>query len=194
MSSPYPTGGGMANPEAPVTVAEAQQAAGQQLAQQAAAAPGTDAGPSLEAMQAAQREVLLPMETRVNELMAAFQASQDAQARQIAELQAQLAAARQDAGAPAVEQYANGVQTLIKAHADANPDVDRARFAPALELAGALQSAAADAVASRDPARLQELAARVEQWANRGVGKHLDLSGLRADLELLGEAAARLAA
>jgi hypothetical protein len=180
--------------EQPETLSDAQRVAGEQLAAQATAATPTDAGPSLEAMQSDQRQVLLPMEERVNQMMAEFQRSQAEQAAQIAQLQDQLAAARQDVGAPAVELYANGVAALVKAHADANPDVDRARFAPALDLAGQLQKAATDAVASRDPSKVQELAAKVEQWAARGVGKHLDLAGLRADLELLGEAAARLAA
>jgi hypothetical protein len=185
MSNPYPD---------PVTPAEAQQSAADQLAAQAAAAPPPDAGPSVEAMQAGQREVLLPMETRINELIAGFQSAQAQQAAQIAALQEQLSAARADAGAPAVETYANGVATILKAHADANPDVDRARFAPALAAAADLQQAATDAVTSRDPGELADLVARIEKWAGKGVGKHLDLSSLRADLELLGEAAARLAA
>jgi hypothetical protein len=186
-----PTGGSMAEP---VTAAEAQQAAAEQIAAQAAAAPAPDAGPSVEQMQQQQREVLLPMETRINELIAGFQSAQNQQAAQIAALQEQLAAARQDAGAPAVEQYANGVATILQAHADANPDVDRARFAPALAAAADLQTAATAAVSSRDPGELADLVSRIEAWAGKGVGKHLDLSSLKADLELLGEAAARLAA
>lgn len=178
----------------PTTQAEAQQAAADQLAAQAAAQPAGDAGASVEAMQAEHREVLLPMETRINELIAGFQQAQTQQAAQIAALQEQLAAARQEAGAPAVETYANGVKTILQAHADANPDVDRARFAPALELAGQLQAAATDAVTSRDTTKLDMLQAGLEKWAAKGVGKHLDLSSLWADLELLGEAAARLAA
>jgi hypothetical protein len=194
MSNPFfdpPTGAGMAEP---VTAEQAQQAAADQLAAQAAAAPATDAGASVEQMQAEHRDVLLPMETRINDLIAGFQAAQTQQAAQIAALQEQLAAARADAGAPAVEQYANGVATILKAHADANPDVDRARFAPALKAAADLQQAATDAVTSRDPGKLADLADSIERWAAKGVGKHLDLSSLRADLELLGEAAARLAA
>lgn len=177
-----------------VTAEQAQQAAADQLAGQAAAAPAPDAGPSLEQMQQTNREVLLPMEQRINDMMASFQASQDSQARQIADLQAQLAAARNQAGPPAVEQYANGVAALIKAHADANPDVPREAFTPGVQAAADLQAAATDSVASRDPAKVRELAAQVAAWAARGVGKHLDLSSLHADLALLGEAADRLAA
>lgn len=176
-----------------VTAEQAQQAAAAQLAAQAAAQPAADAGPSVEAMQAQQREVLLPMETRINELIKGFSDAQAQQAAQIAALQEQLAAARHDAGAPAVEAAANGVATILQAHADAHPDVDQARFAPALELAGQLKAAATDAVTSRDTSALQDVAAKVKAWADKGVGKHIDLSSLRADLEALGEAAARLA-
>jgi hypothetical protein len=192
MSNPYPgpTGGNMAEP---VTQAEAQQIAGEQLAGQAAAAPAPDAGPSLEQMQQESREVLLPMEQQVENMMAEFRAAQDKQAAQIADLQNQLSAARQQAGPPAVEQYANGVAALLKAHQAANPDVPPGTFDDVRAAAAKMQQAATDAVTSRDPSELNGLAAQVTSWADRYRGKHLDLSSLRADLELLGEAAARLA-
>ena len=126
-------------------------------------------------------------------MMRAFQDSQDAQARQIADLQSQLAAARQAAGPPAVEQYANGVHALIKAHADANPDVPRDAFADALGAAAQLREEATAAVTSRDTAKVESLANRIEGWARTFSGKHLDFSALRADLALLAEACARLA-
>lgn len=181
--------------EPPVTPGDAARMAAQQLQDQAgqAAGAGTDAGPSLEQMQAQNREVLLPMEERINEMMAAFQQSQDAQARQIADLQSALAAARQAAGQPAVEQYANGVHALIKAHADANPDVPRDAFADALGAAEQLKQEATAAVTSRDTAKVGSLAQRIDTWARDFSGKHLDFSALRADLALLGEACARLA-
>lgn len=191
MSEQYPTGGNMAQP---VSQQEAQQVAAEQLAGQAAAAPAPDAGASIEQMQQDNREVLLPMETRINEMMEAFQSSQTTQAAQIAELQKQLAAARDQAGPPAVEQYANGVAALLKAHAAANPDVPAGTFDDVRAVAGQLQQAATDAVTSRDPSELNALAARVTRWADRYAGKHIDLSSVRADLELLGVAAARLAA
>lgn len=190
MSEYYPTGGGMAEP---VTQQQAQQVAAEQLAGQAAAAPAPDAGPSIEQMQQDTREVLLPMETRINDMMKAFEASQTQQAAQIADLQRQLAAARDQAGPPAVEQYANGVAALLTAHAAANPDVPAGTFDDVRAVAGQLQQAATDAVTSRDPSKINELAARVTSWADRYSGKHIDLSSVRADLELLGEAAARLA-
>ena len=182
------------NNTAGVTPQEAQAAAADQLQAAAAAQPAPDAGQSIEQMQQTNREVLLPMETRINDLMATFQASQDSQAAQIADLQRQLAAARDQAGPPAVEQYAKGVATLLQAHAAANPDLPPGTFTPALEAASKLQAAATDAVASRDPADLEKLSGQVQAFVNKGVGKHIDWSAVRADLELLGEAAARLAA
>ena len=165
-----------------------------QLAGQAAAAPAADAGASLEQMQADQRSVLLPMETKINEMMAAFQAQQDSQASQIKELQSALAAAKASAGPPAVELYAGGVAVLLKAYSDANPDLGPAAFAAPLAAAAQLKDAATAAVTSRDASKITELAGTIEGWVARFKGKHLDFSALLADLELLGEAAARLAA
>ena|SRR5215472_6128574 len=180
--------------EPPISQQAAQAVAAQQLEQHAAEAPGTDAGPSLEQMQSDQRSVLLPMEQKIDAMIAQFQQAQDSQAREIADLRAQLAAARQDVGAPAVEQYARGVATLVKAHAAANPDVPADRFGPALAAAEQLRAAASSAVESRDPSQVYDLIATLERWAAKGVGKHLELAALRSDLEGLGEAAARLAA
>ena len=173
---------------------QASQAAGEQLAQAAAATPAADAGPTVEQIQSEHRGALLPAEQQISDMMAQFQAQQDAMAAQIAKLQSQLADAKNAAGPPAVEQYANGVAVLVKAHADANPDLPRDVFAPALAAADQLKSAATDAVTSRDPSELTRIAGQVEQWATRFRGKHIDFSSLRADLELLGEAAIRLAA
>lgn len=195
---PPPTGAQMGQPPpAPppaMTQAEAQAAAAEQLAAQAAASPGVDAGESVEQMQASQREVLLPMEQQIQDMMAAFQAQQAQMAAQIAQLQNQLATAQAGIGPPAVEQYAQGIATLLKAHADANPDVGRDTFKPALEAADKLKAAATAAVTSRDTADMEKIAGEVRQWVGRFRGKHLDWSSVLADLDLLGEAAVRLAA
>lgn len=168
--------------------------AAEQLAQQAAAVPAPDAGPSLEQMQSEQRTVLLPMEQQIQSMMTEFADQQTQMAAQIKALQAQLADAKASAGPPAVEQYAQGVAALVKAHADANPDVGRDVFAPALAAADKLKTAATAAVTSRDTAELEQLAGQVSHWVKTFRGKHIDFSGLLADLELLGEAAIRLAA
>lgn len=177
-------------PDVPASVAQAQAIAGEQLAQQAAEqrAVPVDAGPTLEQIQQAQREAVLPYETQMADMLAQMQAMKD----QLAQVQAGVTAAKQAAGPPAVEQYANGVAALVKAHADANPDLDPAVFAGALKAAGELKAAATDAVVSQDASKVKELAAEVETWVSKFRGKHLDFSSLRADLELLAEAALKL--
>ncbi len=169
-----------------------EEVAGQQLAAQAAEAASQplDAGPTIEQIQQAQREAVLPYETAVQDLIAQNAAMQD----QLKAALAGIASAQQAAGPPAVEQYAGGVAALVKAHAHANPDLDPAYFAGAIKAADELKAAATEAVASRDPAKVTELAAEVHTWVKKFRGKHLDFSSLLADLELLGEAAAKLAA
>lgn len=174
----------------PTTVAEAQAAAGDQLAAQAAetAAAPVDAGPTIEQIQQAQREAVLPYEQGLADAMAQIKALQ----AQLGDIQTGVAAANAAAGPPAIEQYANGVAALVKAHAASSPDLDPAHFAGALKAAGELQKAATEAVTSRDVSKVRELAAEVETWVNSFRAKHLDFSGLRADLELLAGAAAKL--
>lgn len=173
----------------PATVAEAQAAAGDQLAQAAAQPIPTDAGPTLEQIQQAQRAAVLPYENQLADAMAQIAAMKD----QLAAIQQGVSAAQQAAGPPAVEQYANGVAALVKAHAAANPDLGPEAFAGAIKAAGELQSAATEAVSSRDVTKVKELAAEVETWVSHFRGKHIDFSSLRADLELLAGAAVKLA-
>ncbi len=92
-----------------------------------------------------------------------------------------------------MELYAGGVAALVQAHANANPDLDPAYFAGAIRASNELKAAATEAVMSRDPAKVDELAAEVHTWVAKFRGKHLDFSSLLADLELLGEATAKLA-
>lgn len=180
----------MSDPFAPASVAEAQQAAGDQLAQHAAeaAAAPLDAGPTLEQIQQAQREAVLPYETAVQDLIRQNAAMQD----QLKAALEGIATAQQAAGPPAVEQYANGVHALIKAHAAANPDLGPEAFAGALKAANELTAAATEAVSSRDVSKVHELAAEIDTWVTKFRGKHLDFSSLRADLELLAGAAVKL--
>jgi hypothetical protein len=169
----------------------AQAAVQQQLTQQAADLGGsTDAGPTLEQIQKAQREAILPYENQLADAMKQMAAMQ----AQMKDLQAGVTAAQQAAGPPQVEQYANGVAALVKAHAAANPDLDPAVFAGPLKTAEALKAAATAMVTSQDPADVTSLAGEIETWVGSFRHKHLDFSGLRADLELLGGAVAKLAA
>lgn len=164
------------------------QAAGQQLQAQAELGVSTDAGPTLEQIQAEQRAALLPFEQQLADQMKTIQALQ----AQMAEQARQLEAQKNIAGPPAVEQYANTAAALVKAHADANPDLDPAVFAGPLATAQALQAAATAAVTSQDPAELHTLGAELKNWITGFRGKHLDFSGLLADLELLAGAAYKL--
>lgn len=176
-------------PGLPPDAARAEAAA--QIAAQAADLGGsTDAGPTLEQIQAAQRAAILPYEQQLQAAMATMAAMQ----AQMKELQAGVTAAQQAAGPPAVEQYANGVATLIKAHADSSPDLGAGYFDGALQTAAALQAAATAAVTSQDPTEIHQLIGDVQGWISKFKGKHLDFSGVAADLELLTAAAAKLAA
>jgi hypothetical protein len=172
---------------APATLGEAQQEAAAQL--QAGAQVPMDAGPTLEQIQQAQREAVLPYETQLSDAMAAIAAMQ----AQLKDIQTGVAQANAAAGPPAIEQYASGVATLVKVHAAASPDLDPAVFAGAIKASNELTAAATDAVTSRDVSRVNELAAEIETWVSKFRAKPLDFSGLRADLELLAGAAEKLA-
>lgn len=165
-----------------------QQVVAQQLAGAAEIGGTTDAGATLEQIQAAQRAAILPYETQLADAMAQMASMQS----QLTALQAGVSAAQQAAGPPAVEMYANGAAALIKAHADANPDLGRDVFDGPLKTAAALTEAATASVTSQDPAEVHRLAAELTAWVKGFRGKHLDFSGLLADLELLGGAAAKL--
>lgn len=167
-----------------------EQVVAQQLAGQAELGQSTDAGATLEQIQAAQRAAILPYEEQLTAAMAQMASMQS----QLRELQAGVSAAQQAAGPPAVEMYANGVAALLKAHAAASPDLPPGTFDGVIKTAGELQGAATQAVASQDPSAVHELAAEVTNWVKGFRGKHLDFSGLLADLELLAGAAAKLGA
>src|SRR5487761_1073798 len=137
------------------------QAVAQQIAGQAELGTSTDAGATLEQIQAAQRAAILPYEQQLQAAMATMASMQT----QLTQLQAGVSAAQQAGGPPAVEQYANGVATLVKAHADANPDLPAGTFDPVMKTA-----------------------ADIKTWVTAFRAKHLDFSGLLADVELLGGA------
>src|SRR5487761_1815751 len=151
------------------------QAVAQQIAGQAELGTSTDAGATLEQIQAAQRAAILPYEQQLQAAMATMASMQT----QLTQLQAGVSAAQQAGGPPAVEQYANG-------------DLPAGTFDPVMKTAAALQAAATAAVTSQDPAEVHKLAADIKTWVTAFRAKHLDFSGLLADVELLGGAAARL--
>src|SRR5260370_27651270 len=88
----------------------AEEVAGQQLAEQAAEAASQplDAGPTIEQIQQAQREAVLPYETAVQDLIAQNAAMQE----QLKAALAGIPAAQQAAGSPAGGPYAGGGAAL----------------------------------------------------------------------------------
>jgi hypothetical protein len=167
-----------------------EQVVAQQIAGQAELGQAGDAGATLEQIQAAQRAAILPYEQQLSDAMAQMREMQS----QLAALQAGVSAAQQAAGPPAVELYANGAAALVRAHAAANPDLPPGTFDGVLKTAASLQDAATRAVTSQDPSEIRQLAGEIRDWVTSFRGKHLDFSGLLADLELLAGAVARLGA
>jgi hypothetical protein len=182
----------------PVPAAEAQAVAGAQLAAAAAQAPSGDAGQTVEQIRAdAQREVLLPMENKINDLMAAFEKQSASQDAQIAALRAQLSAAQASVGPPPVVNLAQAVKDRLQTAADTS-GIPREHWRPVLDQAGQLAAAAADAHQSGDGAKLPGLVAGIERWITRhhprASGVHIEhFPAVLDDLDRLGEAAGHLA-
>jgi hypothetical protein len=175
----------------------AQATAAQQLAQQAEIGQGTSAEQVAEQIrQQVTRDVLLPMETKFDELIAAAKAQSDAQAAQIKVLQAQLAGAQATLGPPAVIKYATAVNERLNTAAalSGGKNLDREHWAGVLAAADQLEAAAKDAIQSGDASKLGPLAAAVEQFAVKGHGRHDEhFAALLGDLEALNAEAAKLA-
>lgn len=187
-------------PVAPVAPEAANAAAADQLAAAAAATPAGDAGLTVaQIREQAQREVLLPMESKIDALMAELNARSAQQDREIAQLRAALASAQQQVGPPEVVTLGQAAADRLEAAAASTPHgLPRAHFAPALAIAGDLADAAKDAAQTGQGTHVRELAAKLNQWITRG---HVRASGgvpvehfpaLLDDLERLAEAAAKL--
>jgi hypothetical protein len=176
---------------------QAQAAAAAQLAQQAEIGQGTSAEQVAEQIrQQVTRDVLLPMETKFDELIAAAKAQSDSQAAQIKALQAQLAGAQATLGPPAVIKYATAVNERLNTAAalSGGKNLDREHWAGVLAAADQLEAAAKDAIQSGDASRLGPLAAAVEQFAVKGHGRHDEhFAALLGDLAELNAEAAKLA-
>jgi hypothetical protein len=186
-------------PPAPVAPEVAQAAAAEQIAAQAAGV-SADAGPNLEQIRAdAQREVLLPMEGKIDALMAQLDERSKAQDAQIAALRAQLASAQASVGPPEVVNLGQAVADRLASAAAASPSgLPKAHFAPVLAHAADLAAAASEAVQSGDGAKAVSLAGKIEHWVTvthrRSSGAVVEhFPALLDDLERLAEAAAKLA-
>lgn len=174
-----------------VPYGQAAQAAAAQLAAQSQAV-ASDAGDQVAQMTDAQRAVLLPMEQKIDDLMAQFKATTDAQAEEIRKLQTQLGAAQSAVGPAAVEQYATSVGSLITAHAAAH---DPAPFRPLAEAASRLVDLGKKALESRDGQAVVRAVDEFRRLITRSGAYPVDGSwaSVHADLDQLELAAAKLA-
>jgi hypothetical protein len=162
-----------------------------------AAGEDADAGPVLEQIrQQVTREVLLPMETKIQAMMDAAAAQQDTLRAQIEQLQAQLTATRAQVGPPAATLYAKSVAQRVRSIAAMHADQGAAHFASVIEAADKLGDAAAEvAKGAAGPDVLDQLAAPVEKWFSSRRGRHLEGSGtVLAELGHLAEETDKLKA
>jgi hypothetical protein len=145
-----------------------QAAAAQAVADvvQDSAETGTDAGAVLDKVrEQVTREVLVPMETKIDAMMKAAQAQQDTLMAQIKMLQGQLTATQAKVGPPAVQLYATSAAQRVRSIAAANPNLGQNHFAGVIEQADQLAVAAKDVAAGKaDPGELGKLAAPVERF------------------------------
>lgn len=188
-------------PAAPVSQADAAAQAQEQLAKAAAelrAAGGAEQDPAVEARVREQltREVLLPMESKIDDLVAQFAKDSATKDAQIRALQAILSGAQQAAGVPDVVKYAEAVRDRL-ANAAELSGMAKEHWAPVLEQAGQLADAAKQAVQDQDGSVLDKGMAAVQRFIER---THPRTSNQRiehfpavlADLDELASAAERI--
>src|SRR6185437_12519623 len=199
----FPPDAGVSPPvdaPAPVAPEVANAAAASHIAAAAAAGPSADAGLTVEQIRAqAQREVLLPMEGKIDALMAELNQRSQAQDAQIAALRAQLAAAQASVGPPEVVNLGQAVHDRLQAAAASSPSgLPAAHFKAVISDAAGLAAAASDAAQAGDGSKLPALIGKVEQWITRTHPRTAGVTvehfpALLDDLERLADAAARLA-
>ena len=189
-------------PAGQLSQASAAEQAQAQLAKAAAdlrAEGGADQDPALEAQVREQvtREVLLPMEQKIDDLVAKFSAESAEQGALIRALQAQLAGAQQAAGVPDVVKYAEAVRDRLQNAADLS-GMPKEHWAGVLETAGTLADAAKQAVQDRDGSGLDKGVAAVERFITRTHPRTSNqriehFPAVMADLDELLSAAERIA-
>lgn len=137
---------------------------------------GTDAGATMEQIrQQVQREVLLPMETKIQEMMDAAKAQQatllaqiEAQQAQMLQLQNRLTATQAQVGPPSATVYAASVAQRVRSIAAANPDLGGQHFAQVISWADAIADKGKEvAKGAAEPGELEKLAAPVEKFFSR---------------------------
>lgn len=195
----YPDPQSYVPPAPTVTAQQAQQAAAESIAGQAATTAGGDAAEMAEAIrQQVTRDVLLPMEQRIQSMMGDWQRQTDAQAAQIKSLQAQLAGAQAVMGPPAIQKYATAVAERLQTAANAS-GLPGDHWAGILGTARTLVDETAHALESGDVSKLAPLAGKIETFATKTHARlsnvHIEhFPALLGDLAELGLAAEKMAA
>jgi hypothetical protein len=172
-------------------------AAGRQVPAVAAVIPGAEV-PSGADLVAAGAGGTLPHETTMDDLMAEFRAMQDTVTTLQGKLDAE-AKARVQATAPEdIVLYARNAADWLVVHQTMHSDLGPGYFDKPIAASKALAAAAADAV--DNPAKLDDVASAstaLERWIERThprlAGKPIDFGVVLYDLEMVAEAAEKLA-
>lgn len=160
---------------------------------------GTDAGVVIDQIrQQVTRDVLLPMEQQINQMMADAKASQDALKAQIAALQQQLVSTQAQLGPPGVVKYAQAVRDKLVSVAASKQNIGQDHFADVITLGGKLADDAAQVgTGEAKPDVLASTVSAIERWLTRTSPRtagHIEgLPTILADLEYVAEEAAKLA-
>lgn len=196
----YPAPSEYVDPAAAATAQQAQQVAAQSIAAQAGTAEASgDAAQVADAIrEQVTRDVLLPMEQQMQQMMDDWRQQSTAQAAQIKALQAQLAGAQAVMGPPPVQKYAAAVAERLQTAAN-TAGLPREHWAGVLVTAQKLVGAVDHAITSGDASVIKPLAGEIERFA---TFTHRSLSNvnvehfpaLLGDLAELGLAAEKMAA
>lgn len=146
-----------------------QAAAAQAVGQVQATDQGTDAGETVQEMQAgAVRASMSDYEAKLAAMMKAADEQQAAWAKQFDLMQRQLATVQQQAGPPVAHLLAQSLATRVKSIAAANPDLAAQHFSGVISqtetLADEVKSLAAG---NGDAGRVEQLANGILSWFNR---------------------------
>ena len=130
---------------------------------------GTDAGQSIEDMQAqAVRAALSDFEKQLASQMQQAQAQFDQQQKTIEALTRQLATVRAQAGPPVAQLLATSLADRVQNIANANPDLGKEHFAGVIGQAQNLaEEVAAVAAGSGSTTRVEQLAGGIGAWFGR---------------------------
>src|SRR5215472_46946 len=176
-----------------VSPQQAQAQAAQQLGQAGReASEGTQLDQRLldQVRDQVTREVLLPMEQQVQAMMDRMKEQSEAQAKQIASLQAQLASAQASVGPPDVIKYGTAVaERLATAAACHGP---KEAYAGVLAQADQLVAASKEAVQSGSGSEITKIAADIERFVRFAGHRAEHFPALLVDLGELVLAAGKL--